>query len=480
MSEVPQATAPALAPLTTRRRGGWFAMIIVGSLITLIAAAQLAGALALAGVVTVGAFSGQEGFVTSPPARVSAQASAVTTPPFVIEALGDRQSFPEIRVSLSAGREGDEPVFIGIGPSSDVEAYLDGVDVAELTGMRDRPLELQTREVRGDQQPLPPDEQSFWVASDSGPGARSLDWLVEPGRYTVVIMNADGSAGIDTTVRVGIEAPWAAPLAAVLIAVSIVALLVGIAVTLVGVLGWGRGRVPATPTIVGAYPVALSGELAPVLSRGLWLVKWLLAIPHWIVLSVLWVAFVLATIAAGIAILFTGRYPRPLFEFTVGVLRWSWRVSFYAYSALGTDRYPPFTLERADYPAELEIAYPERLSHGLVLVKSWLLAIPHLLVIGVVTGSTAWGVGSTMGVFGSTASSTSLLGLLVVIAAVILLFSGRYQRPLFDLIMGINRWAFRVAAYVALMRDEYPPFRLDQGALESAVAPAGPSTAADI
>src|SRR5918995_5623054 len=142
-----------------------------------------------------------------------------------------------------------------------------------------------------------------------------------------------------------------------------------------------------------AYPLSLSGHLDPAISRWRWLFKWLLAIPHWIVLLFLWIAFVLSTVVAGIAVLVTGRYPRRIFDFNVGVLRWSWRVSFYSYSALGTDRYPPFTL-RDDplYPARIDVVYPERLSRGLVLVKWWLLALPHYLIVGILLGGSwmAW------------------------------------------------------------------------------------------
>ena len=95
--------------------------------------------------------------------------------------------------------------------------------------------------------------------------------------------------------------------------------------------------------------------------------------------------------AAFFAILVTGRYPRGLFDLNVGILRWTWRVQFYATAAIGTDRYPPFTLDHTDYPADLDIAYPERLSRGLVLVKSWLLALPHLIVLGVLAGTWQFG-----------------------------------------------------------------------------------------
>jgi hypothetical protein len=197
-------------------------------------------------------------------------------------------------------------------------------------------------------------------------------------------------------------------------------------------------------------------------SRLLWLVKWLLIVPHVLVLIPLWIAFALLSLVALVAIVITGRYPRPIFDFTVGVLRWSWRVAYYAYGVLGTDRYPPFTLaEVPSYPAGLNVDYPTRSHRGLAMVK-WLLAIPHLLILAILFGGggwLTWQAGTEAWAWGG----GGLVGLLVLISAITLAFTGEYPRPLLAIILGMNRWALRVVAYTALMTDRYPPFRLDLG-----------------
>lgn len=378
-------------------------------------------------------------------------------------------------VKLEARAEAGDEVFIGIGHTRDVDAYLDGIAHDQVTSIRwgrgDRAVRY--RRVDGASVAPAPTDQTFWAATASGSGVQTLQWDVAGGTWSIVVMHPDGQPEVRAEVSVGVKID---ALIGVLIAMWIAAVLtLGGATALIAwgargsaapvvspVAGTGTAATAATSGTQGRSPVRLTGTLDEPLSRGLWLVKWFLAIPHFIVLGFLWVALTVTTVVAGIVILFTRRYPRSLFDFNVGVLRWSWRVAFYATSGIGTDRYPPFTLAAVDYPATLEIDYPEQLNRWLVLVKSWLLAIPHYIVLGAFAG-TGWFASDGDG---TTGTGFGLIGFLSLVAGVILLFTSRYPRSLFDFIMGMNRWVVRVVAYAALMTDRYPPFRFDAGSTE--------------
>jgi hypothetical protein len=381
-------------------------------------------------------------------------------------------------VRLEARADDGDEVFIGIGRTRDVDAYLDGVAHDEVTSIRwsrgDR--DVRYRRVEGASVAPAPTDQTFWAATASGSGVQTLRWEVEGGSWSIVVMHPDGTPAVRAEVSVGVKI---GALIGILVGLWIAAVLtLGGATALIA---WGaRGSTtPAVSPVVptgaasgaatgaqGRSPVRLTGTLDEPLNRGLWLVKWFLAIPHYIVLAILGVALLVTTVLAGVSILFTRRYPRSLFDFNVGVLRWTWRVTYYATSGIGTDRYPPFTLDAVDYPATLEIDYPQELNRWLVLVKWWLLAIPHYVVVGVFAGG-GWFASNGDDV---SAMGFGLIGFLSLVAGVMLLFTTRYPRPLFDFIMGMNRWVFRVAAYALLMTDRYPPFRFDAGSTEPTAA----------
>lgn len=492
---------PYAATTRPRRgsRGGGIALFILGVLSALIALGLLAG-----GGVLMWADRTQRdsaGYLTSPTARLqsSTYAIAATDVNVAVDAPGwhvAADALGSVRIVATAGSS--TAIFIGIAPAADVDRYLNGTAYDQLRGYAVASGGL-TYLTHSGGAPAAPSSQSIWRADVSGTGTQSLTWKVEGGHWALVLMNLDASAGVNAMVSVGATAPFLFPLALGLligggIAVLVAGLLLfgGVAMLRPGAPsqrsdGWvarspagtfpppAVGSPPPPPPLVpsgAGHPLRIEGRLDQSPSRWLWLVKWFLLIPHFIVVGFLSVAALVLTVVAFFAILFTGRYPRSIFDFNVGVVRWWWRVSFYGYSALGTDRYPPFTLGSAsDYPATLEVDYPEHLSRGLVLVKSWLLAIPHYLIVGLLVGGTTLAV---RGGYTATVPYSGLITLLVLVAGVAVLFTKHYPVGIFDLVMGFNRWVYRVLVYVLLLRDEYPPFRLDMGGQEPSVMPEAP------
>ena len=184
------------------------------------------------------------------------------------------------------------------------------------------------------------------------------------------------------------------------------------------------------------YPLRFDVEYPERLSRLLIFFKGLLAIPHLIILYALMAVAGAVTVVAWFAILFTGRYPKGLFDFVVGINRWQNNVD--AYVLLLRDEYPPFSLSAGQYPVTFDIEYPERLSRLLIFVK-WLLIIPHLIVVLFLV---------------------IVYGITLVIAWFAILFTARYPEGLFRFAVGVLRWGARMNAYYMLMRDDYPPFSL--------------------
>ncbi len=192
------------------------------------------------------------------------------------------------------------------------------------------------------------------------------------------------------------------------------------------------------PAPSGAYEVRVEAERQDEYHRFLPLVKWLLAFPHYLVLIVLGIGALFAHLIAFFAVLFTGRYPRGLFDYVVGVMRWGWRVGAYVY--LLTDDYPPFTLDDdPSYPAQLEIDYPEHVDRWRPLVH-WLLIIPYYFV-------------ATILVY--VAMIVAFIGIFVI------MFTKELPEGMFKLILIPARWSFRAQAYAYFLVTRYPPFEWD-------------------
>lgn len=443
----------------------WTVTLIAGALTLTLAL----GTLVVGGAIWVGYATQRDvgGFVVSDTIVVTSEHSAIVLDDVIRSTVdispvdGLPTGAVELRVDATSltGRS----LFVGVAATEDVQTHLASITHDRVVAVGANGSGVRSEQVDGSDRPVSERDTVTWIASANGSRAESISWDASGGDWSVVIANDDGSSGVSAEVNGAVRSAIAWRLGIGLVLAGLILAAIGIALL---------ARCRRNGTQVGPFEdepasddplILVEGRLDPDVSRWTWLVKWVLAIPHLLVLAVLWPTFVVLTVVAFVAILVTGRYPRSVFDLNVGILRWSWRVGFYALTAMGTDRYPPFTLADTDYPARLDVAYPTRLSRGLVLVKSWLLALPHLIVVGVLTTGVIWWVYEPFAGGAAVRIGGGVIGILVVVAGVALLVTGRYPAPLFDLVVGLNRWVYRVIAYVALMRDEYPPFRLDIG-----------------
>jgi hypothetical protein len=192
----------------------------------------------------------------------------------------------------------------------------------------------------------------------------------------------------------------------------------------------------AAPAPTPAYPLRFDVEYQENHSRLLLFFRWLLAIPHFIIIYLLILVLEVVTFIAFLSILFTKKYPKGLFDFAVNVLRWNANVG--AYLGMLRDDYPPFSMEAGKYPVTFEVDYQAEMSRWAPLYK-WLIIIPNLIALLFVY---------------------IVMEIIWIVAWFVILFTGKFPKGMYDFIVGGTRWGYRVNAYLFLLTDKYPPFSM--------------------
>lgn len=227
---------PTSAPVRTPA-GRTSAMIGGGVLATVGAAIALAGG----GVLALG---GSDGTFTSSHENVSSSTHALVSEVANIDGSrewADALGRPHVRVNSDS----DRPIFVGVARKADVDRYLLGVEIDRVTNIDDGAFSigggddfsLDQTHMSGEAHPKPPATQSFWVAKSTGSGA-TLDWKVRDGNYRLVIMNADGSRGVETQSQFELEVPHLGTIAIVALILGLLTIGGGAALMVLG----GRGR----------------------------------------------------------------------------------------------------------------------------------------------------------------------------------------------------------------------------------------------
>jgi hypothetical protein len=187
----------------------------------------LGGGLAALSGGAVLALFGSDSKVTSNPEHLSTTTRALVTDIGEIEgARGFGSIFGDPRLHISVADQA-HGVFIGIGPAAAVDRYLSGAAVDKVTDFGLEPFHLDTTHHDGSATPQRPDSQTFWVSHNNGPRGE-LDWRITDGSYRLVVMNADGAAGVDLNARLGLTIPH-------LYGIGTGVLIGGLAIAVVGV-----------------------------------------------------------------------------------------------------------------------------------------------------------------------------------------------------------------------------------------------------
>ena len=207
----------------------------------------------------------------------------------------------------------------------------------------------------------------------------------------------------------------------------------------------------------GSYPVRLDLRAPNKVANWRPLVHWLLAVPHIIIVYALQVLRRVLQLIAFFAVLFTKQIPEPIFDMIVMTRRYAWRTA--SYTLWMRESYPPFSFTTTAEddgvdPAMVSIDYPTELNRWLPLVK-WFLAIPHFIVLIFL------GIASVIVIF--------------PISFFAVLFTGRYPEGLRSFVIGVQRWSLRVSSYALFLRDEYPPFSLENGEIVATTGAAPPA-----
>ena len=235
--------------------GKSIALVVSGALGSILAA----GLLAIGGLALLGdSQKDSDGYLSTDTHQFETGTRALATENLDVD-LGDADPIAEpgdlgkARVQVES-RGDDKPVFVGIARTSDVEDYLAGVSYSTLTDVETSPFEADYDHHAGSRDPVAPADANIWTASQQGTGKQTLNWEIADGDWSVVVMNADGSAGVDADISTGATVPFLDELGWTGIGSGGFVLIVGVALLVMGI------RRPSNPT--GTAPITTAPAAA--------------------------------------------------------------------------------------------------------------------------------------------------------------------------------------------------------------------------